>query len=421
MFGLIDVNAMYCSCEEAFRPDLNGRPVVVLSNNDSSLVAVNRAAKALGFRRGVPYFRCRSQLEYHGVAVFSSNYTLYSFFSARFAAVVESLAPRTFTYSIDELFVDASHIERTMSLEAFGHQLRAQVQQHTTLTCGIGLAETKTLAKLRNYAAKKWSSTGGVVALTDKNRLQKLMNLAPVREVWGVGSRTEKTLATLGISTALELSRMDTRLARRMFGVTLERTIRELRGETCFALEDGTPAKQQIMVSRSFGERITALSDMQQAVTGYATRAAEKARQEKRWAKAVSVFIRSSPFDTQGASYNGQATEILPVPSQDSRDIIEAARRALLRSWREGIRYAKAGIMLADLQGKDTQCDLFNEQMARAGSEKLMQTLDRINQTGHSRLFFAGEGIQPGFAMRRDMLSPAYATRWQDIPTAFVR
>ncbi|HBY1121640.1 TPA: DNA polymerase V subunit UmuC, partial [Klebsiella pneumoniae] len=205
VYALIDVNSMYCSCEEAFRPDLRGRPVVVLSNNDGALVAVNRAAKALGVRRGEPYFRCRRLLEQHNVAVFSSNYTLYASFSARFATVVESLAPRTFVYSIDELFADASHMEGVMSPQAFGQLLRAEVLRQTTLTCGVGVAPTKTLAKLCNHAAKTWPATGGVVALSDPVRLKRLMSLVSAGDVWGVGHRTEKGLATMGIKTALAL------------------------------------------------------------------------------------------------------------------------------------------------------------------------------------------------------------------------
>ncbi len=326
VYALIDVNSMYCSCEEAFRPDLRGRPVVVLSNNDGALVAVNRAAKALGVRRGEPYFRCRRLLEQHNVAVFSSNYTLYASFSARFATVVESLAPRTFVYSIDELFADASHMEGVMTPQAFGQLLRAEVLRQTTLTCGVGVAPTKTLAKLCNHAAKTWPATGGVVALSDPVRLKKLMSLVAAGDVWGVGHRTEKGLAAMGIKTALALAEMDIRLARRLYGVTLERTIRELRGEACFALEEGTGAKQQLVVSRSFGARVTQLAQMQQAVTKYATRAGEKLRQENRLAKVVTVFIRSSAYDAGGVPYSNQATEVLPVPSQDTRDIIAAAQ-----------------------------------------------------------------------------------------------
>lgn len=261
----------------------------------------------------------------------------------------------------------------------------------------------------------------GVVALSDPVRLKKLMSLVAAGDVWGVGHRTEKGLAAMGIKTALALAEMDIRLARRLYGVTLERTIRELRGEACFALEEGTGAKQQLVVSRSFGARVTQLAQMQQAVTKYATRAGEKLRQENRLAKVVTVFIRSSAYDAGGVPYSNQATEVLPVPSQDTRDIIAAAQLGLSRIWREGVRYAKAGVMLSDLQGYETQLDLFSPAAVRPGSEKLMATIDKINREGRSRIFFAGEGIDPEYAMRREMLSPAYTTQWKDIPAAFMR
>ncbi|HFQ7030039.1 TPA: translesion error-prone DNA polymerase V subunit UmuC [Yersinia enterocolitica] len=421
MFALIDINAMYCACEAAFRPDLVGKPIVVLSNNDATIVALNQLAKRLGLKRGDPYFRSKYLLARHNVAVFSSNYTLYSGFSSRFYSVIESLAARTAVYSIDEMFADAGYMGNAMSLDAFGCQLRDEVERQTTLTCGVGIAATKTLAKICNYAAKTWPATGGVVALTDRVRLQKLLNLVPAGKVWGVGRRTEVSLNSMGITTALELARLDTHLARRQFGVTLERTIRELRGEVCYSLEEGVSAKQQIVVSRSFGERVNELQEMQQAIAGYAVRAAEKLRQEHRWVRGVTVFIRSNAYNPRDTQYANQGTEILDVPTQDTRDVIEAAQRALGRIWRDDIRYAKAGVMLCDLQGKEMQFDLFASDTPRRGSEKLMQTLDKINKEGRSQVFFAGEGVKPPFAMRRQLLSPAYLTRWHDIPAAFVR
>ncbi|MGD8205677.1 translesion error-prone DNA polymerase V subunit UmuC [Pantoea sp. FN0305] len=421
MFALIDVNSMYCSCEEAFNPSLIGRPVVVLSNNDGAIVARNRAAKALGLKMAEPYFKVRPLLEHHNVAVFSSNYTLYASMSARFATVVESLAPRTEIYSIDELWCDLKGMENVMSPDAFGRQLRHEVWRHTTLTCGVGIAATKTLAKLCNHAAKTWTATGGVVALSDRHRLEKLMSLLPVSEVWGVGRRTEKALNAIGIRTALDLCRMDIRLARRQFSVVLERTIRELRGEPCLALEEHAAPKQQIVVSRSFSECITQLQDMQLAVTGYAVRAAEKLRQEKQFVRAVSVFIRTSPYSTQDMQYSNQSTELLAIPSQDTRDIVDAAQRALKRIWRNGIRYVKAGVMLADLHGREVQLDLFDPGSIRQNSDALMLTIDRINREGKSHIFFAGEGINPGFAMCRQLLSPAYTTNWSELPTAVIR
>ena len=402
MFALIDVNGMYASCEQAFRPDLANRAVAVLSNNDGNIVARNYLAKKAGLKMGDPYFKVRPIIERHNIAIFSSNYTLYASMSARFAAVVESLASHVEQYSIDELFVDCKGITAAMSLDAFGRQLREEVRRHTTLVCGVGIARTKTLAKLCNHAAKTWPATGGA-------------------EVWGVGHRTEKALATMGIKTVLDLARADTRLIRKTFGVVLERTVRELRGEACFSLGENPPAKQQIVVSRSFGQRVETLTDMQQAVTGFAARAAEKLRNERQYCRVISVFIRTSPYSVRDTQYANQATEKLTVATQDSRTIIQAAQAALARIWREDIAYAKAGVMLADFSGKEAQLDLFDSATPSAGSEALMAVLDGINRRGKSQLFFAGQGIDNSFAMRRQMLSPDYTTDWRSIPIATIK
>ena len=410
MFALIDVNGMYASCEQAFRPDLANRAVAVLSNNDGNIVARNYLAKKAGLKMGDPYFKVRPIIERHNIAIFSSNYTLYASMSARFAAVVESLASHVEQYSIDELFVDCKGITAAMSLDAFGRQLREEVRRHTTLVCGVGIARTKT-----------WPATGGVVALDDGARLKKLMSILPVAEVWGVGHRTEKALATMGIKTVLDLARADTRLIRKTFGVVLERTVRELRGEACFSLEENPPAKQQIVVSRSFGQRVETLTDMQQAVTGFAARAAEKLRNERQYCRVISVFIRTSPYSVRDTQYANQATEKLTVATQDSRTIIQAAQAALARIWREDIAYAKAGVMLADFSGKEAQLDLFDSATPSAGSEALMAVLDGINRRGKNQLFFAGQGIDNSFAMRRQMLSPDYTTDWRSIPIATIK
>lgn len=421
MFALIDVNAMYCSCEQAFRPDLAGKPVIVLSNNDASVIARNKEAKALKIQMAEPFFRIKHLIERHKVNVFSSNYALYHSLSSRFCTVVESIAPRVSVYSIDELFCDASHLTNVMSLDEFGHLLRREVKRQTTLTCGVGVAPTKTLAKLCNHAAKTYPAARGVVALDDPQRLQKLMSLVPLREVWGVGSRTEKALSSMGVKTALDLSRLDTRMVRRQFSVVLERTVRELRGESCLMLDENPATKQQIVVSRSFGKRGTSLDEMQQAITGYAARAGEKLRQEKQFVKVISVFIRTSPYAVNEVQYGNQATEQLVTPTNDTRNIIAAAQRALKRIWKPGINYAKAGIMLNDLHGREAQLDMFSAEVQHRNGDNLMYLLDRLNREGRKQLFFAGQGIQPEFAMKREMLSPSYMTRWDQIPTAILR
>ncbi len=419
MFALADVNSFYASCETVFRPDLRGRPVVVLSNNDGCVIARSREAKHIGVKMGLPYFQLGELARRHRIAIFSSNYALYADMSARVMSILEAMAPRTEIYSIDEAWMDVGGIEAGMSYTDFGHRVRANVRQATGLTVGVGIARTKTLAKLCNHAAKQWPATGGVVALDDPVRLRKLMSLAPVEEIWGVGRRIARKLNTMGIHTALQLAESNTQFIRKTFSVVLERTVRELQGEACIALEEQTPVKQQIVCSRSFGGRVTALDDMRQALCRYAERAAEKLRQEKQYCRQIAVFIRSSPYAVNEPYYANGTSETLLTATQDTRDIIAAAMRGLERIWQDGPRYAKAGVMLNDFApGRQAQLQLFDECPPRSASAELMAVLDKINHTGIGRVWFAGQGIAPSWAMRRDMLSPAYTTRWGELPEA---
>lgn len=420
MFALIDINSAFASCETVFRPDLYNKPVVVLSSNDGNIIARNKLAKSLGIKMGDPYFKLKGFLKKNNVAVFSSNYTLYHSFSQRFYNLIESVSPKTEIYSVDEVFSQIDNIDNVITFDIFGKELRELILRHTGLTVGIGIAPTKTLAKVCNHHAKKWDIFGGVVALNNPERIRRMLLKTDVEDVWGVGRRLTKKLALMGIKTAYDLAQSDTRLIRKSFGVVLERTVRELRGEVCFRLEENPPVKQQIVVSRSFGSRVTAFDEMQRAVCGYAVRAAAKLRSEKQYARIISVFIKSSPFAVNEPPYSNIATIKLTTATQDTRDIIEASQRALSRIWRDGIRYAKAGVMLDDFSGKETQFNLFDEYRPKPKSEQLMRVLDQLNACDGNHLFFAGEGIDNTFTMRRELLSPYYTTNWNDIPKAKV-
>jgi DNA polymerase V len=421
MFALADVNSFYASCETVFRPDLRGRPVVVLSNNDGCVIARSREAKKLGIKMGLPYFQLGELIQRHRIAVFSSNYALYADMSARVMSTLEALAPRTEVYSIDEAWMDVSGIDASMGYENFGRQVRAKILRVTGLTVGVGIAGTKTLAKLCNHAAKQWPATGGVVALSDPIRLRKLMSLVPVEDVWGVGRRIAGKLNGMGIHTALQLAGSNTQFIRETFSVVLERTVRELQGESCIALEEQPPAKQQIVCSRSFGRRVTVRLELRQALCRYAERAAEKLRQEKRYCRQVVVFIRSSPYAVDEPYYANSASENLLIATQDTRDIIAAALRGLDRIWHDGPNYVKAGVMLNDFAPtRQAQLHLFNDCPPRPDSAALMAVMDKINHTGVGRVWFAGQGIAPSWAMRRNSLSPAYTTRWDELMVARV-
>ncbi|EMY5093811.1 Y-family DNA polymerase [Salmonella enterica] len=423
MYALADVNSFYASCEKVFRPDLRNKPVVVLSNNDGCVIARSPEAKRLGIKMGVPWFQLKMTQFPEPVITFSSNYELYASMSNRVMSHLEELAPRVEQYSIDEMFLDVSGIDSCIDFEDFGRQLREHVRNGTGLTIGVGMGPTKTLAKSAQWASKKWPQFGGVLALTTGNprRTEKLLSLQPVEEIWGVGRRISRKLSTMGITTALQLARANPAFIRKNFNVVLERTVRELNGVSCISLEEAPSPKQQIICSRSFGERVTTYEALRQAICQHAERAAEKLRGERQFCRHIAVFVKTSPFAVNEAYYGNVASEKLLLPTRDTRDIISAAVKALDSIWLDGHRYAKAGVMLNDFTPSGvSQLNLFDEEQPRAQSDELMKVLDRINHSGKGKIWFAGRGIAPEWQMKRDMLSPAYTTRWSDIPVALL-
>ncbi|EBL8264191.1 DNA polymerase V subunit UmuC [Salmonella enterica] len=420
MYALADVNSFYASCEKVFRPDLRNKPVVVLSNNDGCVIARSPEAKRLGIKMGVPWFQLKMTQFPEPVITFSSNYELYASMSNRVMSHLEELAPRVEQYSIDEMFLDMSGIDSCID---FGRQLREHVRNGTGLTIGVGMGPTKTLAKSAQWASKEWPQFGGVLALTTGNprRTEKLLSLQPVEEIWGVGGRISRKLSTMGITTALQLARANPAFIRKNFNVVLERTVRELNGVSCISLEEAPSPKQQIICSRSFGERVTTYEALRQAICQHAERAAEKLRGERQFCRHIAVFVKTSPFAVNEAYYGNVASEKLLLPTRDTRDIISAAVKALDSIWLDGHRYAKAGVMLNDFTPSGvSQLNLFDEDQPRAQSDELMKVLDRINHSGKGKIWFAGRGIAPEWQMKRDMLSPAYTTRWRDIPVALL-
>ncbi|MFJ5159429.1 translesion error-prone DNA polymerase V subunit UmuC [Pantoea sp. NPDC088449] len=419
MFALVDVNSFYASCETVFRPDLRGKPVLVLSNNDGCVIARSAEVKALKIPMGAPYFKLKDDIRRHKIHVFSSNYALYADMSNRVMTILEDMAPSVEVYSIDEAFMDVTGLDKLQSFDALGRKVRARIKQEAHLTVGVGIAQTKTLAKLANHAAKKWTKTGGVLDLSDVERQRKLMALIDVEDVWGVGRRIAKRLKIMGINTALDLANSPIKLMRDNFTVVMERTIRELRGEPCLELEEFAPTKQQIVCSRSFGTRITEYEDMRQAVCSYAERAAEKLRRERQYCSQVAVFVRTSPHAEGEVFYGNQAMGRLLTPTNDTREIIRVAMQGLDHIWRDGCRYMKAGVMLGDFYSQGvSQLNLFDEFKPQANSESLMRVVDGLNQSGKGKLWFAGQGIQKSWEMKREMLSPAYTTRLSDLPVA---
>jgi len=424
-FALVDCNNFYVSCERLFRPDLQRTPIVVLSNNDGCIVSRSAEVKALGIPMAEPLFKVQRLLQQHGVKQFSSNYALYGDISSRVMSVLEALAPEVEVYSIDEAFVDVSHIAKNQRT-ALGQHMRQRIKRWVGVPVCVGIGPTKTLAKLANHAAKSNPASGGVLDLSSRSLHLRTLTQTPVREIWGIGSRLNKKLASLGVYSAMDLARSDPNHIRQQFSVQVERTLLELRGIPCFDLDSNPAPHQQILCSRSFGERVNQIHHLRQAVCEYAARASEKLRQQNLHARQVSVFIRTHSHPRRTEGYRNSACIELLQPSQDSREIIQAAGRALAKIYRPNLSYVKAGVMLGSLTEKPhQQTDWLTEankdttqpgQKSPRNSARLMQTLDQINQSKLGKVFFAGQGIQQPWYMHRDFLSPRYTTKWQDLP-----
>ncbi|WP_417526381.1 translesion error-prone DNA polymerase V subunit UmuC [Marinomonas shanghaiensis] len=420
VFALVDCNNFYASCEKLFRPDLKHTPVVVLSNNDGCIVARSKEVKALGIKMGVPMFQVQDEIRKHGIVCFSSNYALYADLSNRVMTILEEEALRLEVYSIDEAFMDLTGVDHVTDILAFGKRVKAKVDQWTGITVGVGIAPTKTLAKLANHAAKKYPATGSVVDLMDPDRQKRLLAIVDVSDVWGVGRRTTAKLKARGIHTALDLANADPKSIRSEFSVVMERTIRELNGVSCLDLELVRPTKQQIICSRSFGHKVTDKRELREAIAKYTTRAAEKLRGEKRLCRVVSVFVRTSSFIPNEPQYSKTLSAELPNPTDDTRDLLEVADVLFRRIYRAGYRYAKGGVMLADFYEHGAfQQDLFRADNTKINSKALMNVVDKINRSGLGNVFFASQGVLPQWAMKRERLSPAYTTRWDELPKVF--
>ncbi len=435
MFALVDVNNMYVSCERVFQPALNGRPVVVLSNNDGACIARSNEAKDLGVKMAQPWFEVRHLERSAGLIALSANFELYGDMSSRMMSLVAGYAPRQEIYSIDECFLDFDGVPAPRV--AVGHELRRQVLKWTGLPTSVGFGPTKTLAKLANHVAKmadrkpgtyppQWAQVCDFGSLLPAE-LDEVMRLTDVAAVWGVGRKTAPKLQAAGIGTVLDLKRADAATLGRQFSVLMHKTVLELQGTRCLEVDDAPAASQQIMCSRSFGQPVTELPDLIEVVSGFASRVALRLREQQGVARAIHVFIATSPHRKDDRQLSPTATLPLPRPTADTRLLVSAAVRALRSIYRPGYRYAKAGVMLVDLQS-DTQdqapLDLFDEPepVQPDGRRDLMQTIDALNERfGRDSVGVASasqRAPRSAHASRQDRRSPRYTTRFDEIPSA---
>ncbi|MFG0851574.1 translesion error-prone DNA polymerase V subunit UmuC [Pseudomonas sp. FYR_2] len=410
VFALIDCNSFYASCERVFRPDLARTPIVVLSNNDGCVIARSYDAKPF-VKMGEPYFQCRDKLQRHGIVAFSSNYALYGDMSERVMSLIESMVPAVEVYSIDECFADLTGVQG--GLTAFGRQIRAKVLKCTSIPVGIGIARTKTLAKLANHTAKRLQAqTGGVVDICDPFKRDWVLRNTEVKEVWGIGRRMTAHLEAMGIRTAMDLAKTDPWALRQKFSVVVEKTARELAGTPCLELEEAAPPKQEICCSRMFGKRLTELAPIKQAVASYAGRAAEKLRRQGSVCKRIRVSIRTGMFNPDEAKYAKGVLVELPYPTNDTLLLTRAATEAVEQVYRPGYRYSKAEVLLVDLrQPGDFTDDLFAVTQPVA-CDRLMSVLDEINgRYGRGTMRSASVPHTPDWGMRREMMSLSYTTQ----------
>ena len=431
-FALMDGNNFYASCERVFDPRLIGRPLVVLSNNDGCAIARSDEAKALGIKMGAPWFRIR-HLEWEaGLVARSANFVLYGDMSHRMMTVVAPLGCAQEIYSIDECFLDLTGVPEA---SARARTIQARVLQWIGIPTCIGIAPTKTLAKLANHIAKSADrrpgsypvQLGKVCNLTTMTEHQRhwLYARTPVGEVWGVGPRIGRQLEEGGITTVEQLRRLDPGTVRKRWSVMLERTVRELNGTPCIELEDNPPPKQEIACTRSFGTQVSAKGALTEALTEFASRAAQKLRAQGSVANAVHVFIRTSPFRPNDPQYAASLTVPLTRPTSDTLRLVAAALAGLERIFKPDYPYAKAGVMLLDLQPAgafQVELDLGDDLSDSDSRTRLMHTLDAVNvRYGRGAMTVASAHIEhdparrDAWEMRQDRRSPRYTTHWDEL------
>lgn len=416
IFALVDCNNFYVSCERVFAPRLVGRPVIVMSNNDGCVVSRSDEAKALGIGMGQPVFQLQDIVQRHDVATLSSNYALYGDMSRRVMETLGQFTPDLEVYSIDEAFLELGGFRRVDPTTRC-RQIQTTVERWTGIPVTIGIAPTKTLAKLANHLAKHSSRCKGVLDLTGSPHLSRALARTPVAQIWGVGPRFARRLQAAGITSALQLRDADERCVRRTRGIQGVRTLKELQGVACYSLEQSPPPRQGIAHTRTFSRRITRLAELQEATATYASRAAEKLRKHGRAAGMVTVYVMTNLFPRRGRRYFNARSFELPSPTADTATIIKLVSRGIAEIHREGCAYKKAGVLLdALVPAGASQAELFDSgQTSR--SQQLMQVVDQLNRRFPAgTVTWAATGLERPWQVKFQQRSPRYTSNWSEIP-----
>ncbi len=415
--ALVDCNNFYVSCERLFRPDLAHQPVAVLSNNDGCIVARSQEVKALGIKMATPVHQVQNLIKRHGIHLFSSNYALYANLSNRVMQTLESFTPELEIYSIDESFLNLSGLCEQNQI-AYGQKIKQTVLRDTGIPVSVGIAPNKTLAKLANHVAKKWPKTAGIVDLSEPERCSQIMRRITVNDIWGIGRQIGQRLQQMGIHTAYELAQQPVESIHAQFNVVLARTVMELNGVACLSLEEITPDKQQIVCSRSFKQRLTDYTQLEQALTCFAARAAEKLRKQDSVAGSINIYINTNPFNPKEPQYQQSAYLAFPQLTADSRQIIKTARLMLQSIFKSGYRYHHCAIQLWHIQpaSPPDQLDLFKlTDKKQERSEALMQSIDQINQKFPRSISVSTSNLKQDWQCQLKYRSQGYTTNWNEL------
>tara|TARA_B100000586_G_scaffold234241_1_gene184223 strand:+ start:1508 stop:2764 length:1257 start_codon:yes stop_codon:yes gene_type:complete len=413
MIALADCNNFYASCERVFNPGLKDKPIVVLSNNDGCIIARSNEAKVLGIKMGEPVFKVRDIIDNNNIYVFSTNFALYGDMSSRVMSLLSDMSPEIEIYSIDEAFMNFTGVKDSVHLAS---KMKSIIAKSTGIPISIGIAETKTLAKVANYIAKK-QTANGVYALTEQQQIENVLKELPVSKLWGVGNRHLRMLNSYGINTAYDFIQLNEDWVLEKMTIMGLRMQRELKGDSCFGIDAYPSRKKNIRTSRSFGVKVKSLQTIQESIIAHAARCAEKLRIENSCARYVSVILRTNPFSKSQDYYYGYKSINLEIPTNDSMEIVNAAKALLGSIYKEGLIYTKSGVIVGDnVPADQVQLNLFYSEQGKEKRKNLYKRVDFINQTmGRDKIQLLGQGIAKKWKLKQENLSPCYTTRWTDL------
>ena len=416
MYGIVDCNNFYASCERVFNPKLYNKPIIVLSNNDGCVIARSNEVKRLGVKMGEPAFKLAALIKRYNIKVFSTNFALYGDMSQRVMSIISENIPNIEIYSIDEAFLDLSGFNY-FELISIAHSIRKKILQYTGLPVSIGIGKTKTLAKIANYISKKELKYKGVFMI-DKSNQDLILGKIPIKKIWGIGSRTESFFKYYGIDTAKQLQQLNTTWVRNRRSIIEEKIVKELRGIPCYSIGTYYLNKKSICTSRTFGEMVVSYNDLESSIAMYTARCAEKLRIQNSCAMFAHIFISTNPFREKYKQYIRYQIVNFPVGTNDTGEMLTYILKVLKKIFRSGYEYKKAGVIVGGIIPEShVQSNLFDI-VNRFKSSKIMGAMDSINsKMGRDCIRYASQGYYSKWRLKQENLSPCYTTRWSDILT----